>query len=60
MSTNTLCKGKYHYMADLLKYWIGFNCVNLLIILNQQSYLIQTSKTEGQPYIDTSPYKVPK
>ena len=55
MSTNTLCKGKYHYMADLLKYWLGFNCVNLLIILNQQSYLIQTSKTEGQPYIDTSP-----
>ena len=31
--------------------------VNMLLIKNEQSSLIQTSQTGGQPYSDTSPPK---
>ena len=42
-NTHLLCKGKYHWMADLLNYDFG---------------QIQTSETECQLHSDTSPYEV--
>ena len=38
--------------------WIWPNLLIWIIIQHKQSSWIQTSQTEGQPYSDTSPYKV--
>ena len=46
-------------MADLLFDWLGFSC--FVYVYSQHIYSfgqIQTSQTGGQPYSDTSPYKV--
>ena len=45
----------------LTSYWTGLDSAAVLMFNQQQIYLfsqIQTSQTGGQPYNDTSPYKV--
>jgi hypothetical protein len=52
--------GKYHCTIDLLFGWFGISSmttVNFCFYL--QNRLIQTSKTGGQRYIDTSPFSIP-
>ena len=46
-------------MSDLLFDWFGFNQISTYISnTTQAKQLIQTKKTGGQPYGDTSSYKV--
>ena len=51
-NTNLFAKEDYHVLLDLTKQ------VNMFFIQHKQSSWINTSKTGGQTYSDTSPYTV--
>ena len=55
--TNLLCKMKCHCTADLLFDWFGFSC---FVYVELDTSLVESKPTltGGQPYSDTSLYKV--
>ncbi len=53
-------RGKYHYTVDLLFDWFGISCMTTdNFCFYFQNRLIQTSRTGGQQYSDTSPFSIP-
>jgi hypothetical protein len=54
-------RGEYHCTIDLLFDWFGIRSMttdNFCFYL--QNRLIQTSRTGGQQYSDTSPFSIPR
>jgi hypothetical protein len=53
-------RGKYHCTVDLLFDWFGISCMTTdYFSFYLQNRLIQTGKTGGQWYSDTSPFIIP-
>ena len=52
--------GKYQCMVDLLFDWFVISCMTTdIFCFYLQNRLIQTSRTGGQQYSDTSPFSIP-
>jgi hypothetical protein len=57
-SNQGILRGEYHCTVDLLFDWFGISCTdNFCFYL--QNRLIQTSKTGGEQYSDTSSFSIP-
>ena len=59
-NTDLHYNGKYHFTADLLFDWFGFDQASKAVDLSTKAKKLNPNKKGGQPYSDTSPHEVNK